>query len=492
MEKKTSTGRRNFLKAAAAGTAAMALNPGVKSVFGATDFSPSPCNKWPGRVVINFNKDAVSGNEVDVAVNIKMIEQSIKLLTGKEELGAAWKAVFPDTLSADSIIAIKIVAYNPYKSGLHWSCAKAVFDGLRQMDFDGTPFSANNIYIYEMSTTGVANAFTVAGYTAENFPDIPSENIVDVKNPVDGGDGALNNRKYAQTLKNADFLINCFNARGHILGDSDGKFTLGFKSHFGSYHDPWGMHDSNGGVSKNIRELVCTGPVYNKQVLSICASPFGANEGNGPGGINGDDLPPDDFSTYTEQMDSGCGAKNPSTVIMSTDPVSAEMQGIKMIRINEGGKYSPSDLPGYLKSSAGIDASGYSPTYNIGICDEENMEFGRIINDEIIDVPTSIHRQSAGMLKNAAVTLSAHPIAGNRSVFMEFRLPQRYVGKEASLAVFTMRGSLLHTLSCKVAGVNNHCSWNLKNNHGNRVPHGRYVVRLACGAVRHASTFSIV
>ncbi|MBN1130372.1 MAG: hypothetical protein JXA71_15375 [Chitinispirillaceae bacterium] len=37
-----------------------------------------------------------------------MVDDGIKLLTGESSVGAAWKAVFPETLSLQSKIAIKI------------------------------------------------------------------------------------------------------------------------------------------------------------------------------------------------------------------------------------------------------------------------------------------------------------------------------------------------------------------------------------------------
>ncbi|MCX7726825.1 MAG: hypothetical protein N2053_08245 [Chitinispirillaceae bacterium] len=165
--------RRDFIKLALLGGTG-SLITSVKPVIGATaqegPNSPSPLNKWPGRVVVNFNREAVKNEEVNVPTVKKMIEQSIKLLTGEEEVGAAWKAIFPSTLSSSSKIAIKVVAWNPYKAGLHWSCARAVVDGLLQMEVDGKKFPASNIFIYEMNTSMVQNAFTVAGYTKENFP----------------------------------------------------------------------------------------------------------------------------------------------------------------------------------------------------------------------------------------------------------------------------------------------------------------------------------
>jgi hypothetical protein len=492
MKKAYSSGRRHFLKAATAGTAAMVLQPGIGKVFAASESSsPSPLNKWPGRVAINFNKAVVSNDAIDLDVLAKMMEQTITLLTGKDDVGEAWKSVFPDTLTATSKIAVKVICYNPYKVGLNWQTVKGVTDGLQKMVINGVPFPAANIIIYELTTSPTKNAFTVAGYTAANFPGITLTS--DKSKKIKTGDGALGDREYASALKEADFLINCFNTRGHAYGDNDGKFTLGFKSHFGTYTNPNGMHGTPAGsaVSKNIREITCVGPVYKKHVLSVCGGIFGSNEGNGPGGIMGtDDLKPEDFSTYVKTIDSTAGVKNPSTIIMSTDPVAAEMQAIKILRSNKKKSYAPSDLPAYLQSAAGVDKPGFSPTYNIGIMDEAKMTICKMIND--VAITTTVNASRPGGRWGAPVDLSVHPIGGSGSLYIEFRLPESFKGKEASIEVYAAGGTLLRTLSHRVMGIDNHLSWDYRNRAGDRVAGGMYVARLVCGSVRSSTRFMVL
>lgn len=116
----------------------------------------------------------------------------------------------------------------------------------------------------------------------------------------------------------------------------------------------------------------CTGPVFNKTVLTICCGLFGIDEGKGPfGGVS-------DFSTYVKSIDPNSKEKNPNTFIISTDPVSCETQAIKILRVNKRRPYIIDSLPEYLKSSAGIKSS-LSPVYNIGIIDEKLMDIRKII-----------------------------------------------------------------------------------------------------------------
>jgi hypothetical protein len=485
-------GRRNFLKTAAAGTAVIAMNPEFGNVLATPSSTAArdPGNKWPGKVAINFNKSLTKNDAIDNDVIAKTMEQTIKLLTGKDDVGEAWKSVFPNTLSLTSKIAVKVVCYNPYKVGLNWQTVKGVTDGLQKMTINGTKFPASNITIYELTTSPTANAFNVAGYTAANFPGI---NITtDKSKKVKTGDGALNDREYAQALKDADFLINCFNARGHAYGDSDGKFTCGFKSHFGTYTDPNGMHGTpaGSGVSKNIRELTCIGPVYKKHVLSVCGAIFASNEGNGPGGITGkDDLAPEDFSTYVKTIDSSATVKHPSTIIMTTDPATAEMQAIKILRVNKSKTYGPTNLPAYLQSAAGVDKSGFTPTYNIGIIDETKMTIYKMTNDVIISGPVRSLGQSPN--NKLPVSLSAHPITGHESVSIDFNVPDHQIGKIVFLEIFDARGSLIRKLKHVVGGLNNQCSWDQKDNHGVKAANGMYIVKLAYGSTNLTSQFSI-
>ena len=160
------------------------------------------------------------------------------------------------------------------------------------------------------------------------------------------------------------------------------------------------------------------------------------------------------FSTYVKSIDSGAGVKNPSTVIMSTDPASIEMQAIKILALNKSKAYAPTNLPAYLQSAAGVEGRIFTPTYNIGIIDESKMTINKMIND--VAVTTSVLAPASGRI-SPVVGLAAHPVQG--SVFIEFNLPVNHVGQEAAIDIVDMRGSLVRRLTHEVAGINNQLSW---------------------------------
>jgi hypothetical protein len=482
MAMKRSTERREFLKMTAAGAAGIALTSGVRNVFsrslsGGAD--KSPLNKWPGRVVVNFNKAAVKGSGATAQPDVikTMVDDSIKRLTDQTELGAAWRAIFPDALTATSKIAIKVNTLNSGLPAPHWSSVKAMTDGLQLMDLSGTKFPAANITIYDMNNGSTTeNRLSQAGYKTDNFPG--GINIItDIAE--DGGDGALNNRKYAKTLKTADYLINVFGARGHDIPPAGSQFSMGFKSHYGTYFDANGMH---GDVPGNLRAINALGPVYNKQVLNVCIGIYGTNENRGP------TQTAENFTTYALKIDSSSTTQCPTTIILSTDPISAEMQAIKILRMNKtGGAFGVSDMPPYLKSCAGIETTGLSPTHDLGEIDEAKMDIRRILNGEIVAA------------KNPPLLSGSRPIAGiwahqvkGHSTFIDFTLSKEHFGRQAIIEITDARGGVMREFSQKVLGVNNQFSWDERDRRGNMAAQGIYFVRLSCGPDRHTTQFSIV
>jgi len=495
--------RRSFLKSSAAG-AAVAATAGIaqKVLASSSAMTPGAGNKWPGRVAINFNKGAltITGTSPDFVhtVNVdtvkKMVDDTIKLLTGQSSVGEAWKLIFPASLTTQSKIAIKVNTLNPGLSAPHWTSVKAITDGLQQMDLNGTKFPASNITIYE----GVGNKLTDAGYTATNFGSVAISD--DASNMVADG-GALSNRTYAKTLKDADFLINVFSPRGHMTMVCGSTFTLGFKSHFGTYSVPSGLH-GNGETSvsaTNIRDINCAGPVLNKTVLSVCSGIFANWEGNGPSGG------PDDYSKYANSIDPtisylGAGSfRGPTTIMMSTDPVAIEMQTVKMMRLNNSSTttpypktkvstsgYATANLPTYLRAAGGITGVLSGTTYNIGQIDELKMEIRRITNDSSMADHSFVSTQKSGAFLYAA------PINNHSGTFIEFKLPGSHFGREAEIAIYNVKGALVRGYSQKVLGILNHLSWDNRDSSGSHAGAGTYVVRLSSGGVRLSANFTIL
>ena len=480
MSKKISKSRRNFLKVSVAGTAGLAIASKLETIFASSSAItlPGPGNKWPGRVAINFNKAAVGTGGADTLVILSMVDDTIKLLADRTDIGEAWKSIFPASLTASSKIAIKVNTLNPGLPAPHWASVRAITDGLQQMDFNGTKVLPKNIMIYDMNNgLPSVNNLGTAGYTAANFPGI---SIV-TDTAIDGGDGALNNRTYAATLKNADFLINVFSPRGHTIPPAGSKFTLGFKSHYGTYSDPTGLHNN---LPQNLRDINCTGPVYNKNVLSVCSGIYGKIETKGPDGTA------DNYATYAKSMDSTLTGTsyNPTTILMSTDPIAAEMQSLKIMRINNSGGYAIDDMPDYLKASGGIEVSGWSPINNIGTIDESKMKILKMVNGVI--VPVLYHAPAYSSFSGVGIV--ARHLKGHNSTFIEFKLPGDHVGKDASIEIYNSKGALVRKLSRKVLGVLNNLSWDEMSQRGALVSKGTYIMHLNSNGKSASAPVTIV
>jgi hypothetical protein len=465
--------RRTFLGTSAA-SAAMTLTGGMtRDIFGTTQAvsAAGPGNKWQGRVAVNFNKNAITGTTTpNETVIKKMVDDAILLLTGAQTIGAAWKAVFPATLGLQSKIAVKINILNAGLPRPSEFSVMAITAGLVQMDFNGTKFPAANITIYDSNNSVTMDS---AGYTAARFPGINR-----VKDSFQNfGDGARN-LGYARTLNAAHFLINVFSPRGISSGNAEG-FSLGFKSHYGTYENPGSYHGT--ASPAHLNAINCTGPVFNKTVLSICSGIFGMNEGTGPGGNAAD------YSRYSKSMDPNSTATSPTTIIMSTDPVSAEMQAIKMMRLNQNptGKFSVTDMPNYLKAAGGI-ASTVTPSYTIGVIDESKMDIRRIINDAVATVPA----QSRKSMTTGYV--HAEQLHGRGFSIITYALPPGSAARTVEIDIIDCKGAIVFTGAQAVSGRVNQFPWDECDERGSAVMAGRYFTRVRAGTTLMTHRFVIV
>lgn len=360
--------RRKFLKTGAGAAAASTLlnslgacAPQQKAAVPAF----SPLNRWPGRCVHNFNRAATENEKANRDVIIAMVDDSIKLLTGEKDVGIAWRSVFPAALSAKSKIAIKVNILNP-DFPPHPFVVLGIVEGLKRMSVENNSFAVSNIVIYDSNNR---SSFEQAGFSGDLFPGVNM--IHHGSTQKDFGDGAHGNTPYAETLHRCDYLINVPGLRGHA--DYSGKVTLGFKSHYGTY--PPKYHNNK--TQPFLCDINCTGPVYKKTVLTVFGAIYGLKEGHGPRGEA------DSYLSYTQKIDPKCTCQPPSTVLMSTDPVTAEYQAIKIMRMRENAPYTIDSMPAFLRASAGIDA-GIGANYNIGVIDETKMDVRRIVNGALV------------------------------------------------------------------------------------------------------------
>lgn len=471
--------RREFLKASAGATTVATLASPVAALTPKrVKFDPSPLNKWPGRCVLNYNNqhEATSngGSDDDLVVIQKMMDDAIMLLVQEPTVGECWKAIFPDTLSQSTKIAIKVNILNSDIPS-HPLVVKGIVEGLMQMEIEGENFPASNIYLYDANNN---TSFNRAGFSSSLFSDV---NLV--KDSLsDHGDGALG-KKYADTLNECDFLINIPSIRGH---SSCERFTLGFKSHYGTY--PASYHDSTNSRGY-LRDIVGTGPIYDKHVLTIVSALFGLKEGSGPSGSWGSNFY---YTKYVETIDPDSDDPRPNTIVITTDPITAEFQAVKIMRMGHGGGWDVDDMPKYLQASGGIEGS-LDTVLNFGIIDESEMIYGEIINEEItvnID-PTDVVNKETSLLKNN-IKLMVYSGLSNKSIFIDFTVPSYYTGEKAEITIVNIRGRRVRRLSQKLLGIRTRAVWDCKDTSGRHVAAGKYIVKARIGNMNLVNSVSIV
>jgi uncharacterized protein (DUF362 family) len=355
----------------------------------------------------------------------------------------------------------------------HPYLVKAIVDGLKLMDFGGTPFPAANIYIYDKH-----DYWLTCGYTAAEFPNVHITFQDHWSNPQGQnvhGDGALNNRGYSDSLFTCDYLINVPVLKGH--GSEYGSVTLGFKNHYGTYLDPSDLHTN---THQNVRDINCTGPVYNKTVLTILSAIFGIEYGNSG--------TPSAWGRYVGTIDAAAGTTSPSTIVMSTDPVTAEFQSIKIKRVQGNSAYTTASMPDYLKASAGV--TSITPLYNIGTLAEASQTVGKIINGVVtVPIPTSVEK-SALALTDSGVTISPNP--ANPHAFIEITVPETYAGQTAEISIYSAKGRLARRMSQTILGSKTSAVWDGKDTADRAVSSGTYVVKVQIAGKTLVNKFSLV
>jgi hypothetical protein len=294
----------------------------------------------------------------------------------------------------------------------------------------------------------------------------------------------MNNHKYSETLKNADYLINVFSPRGHTYPPVGSRFTLGFKSHIGTYaseaaKEGPSLHTD---LMQNLREMNCTGVVFKKNVLSVCSGIAALNEGKGPPGEA------QDYQKYAKTMDASIGgAASSTTMMLSTDPIAVEMQAIKMMRLNNGGKYDVESMPPYLQACAGIAGKMDGKLYNIGIIDEKQMDIRRIINGI-----TSIERFESKVKRVIQGDVNISHVNGTGTTFFEFTIPEVQLRSEATIIIHSLDGKVVYKQVMGLGGAVNHFSWYHRDMHGGIVGKGTFIVQITYGISQLSKRFSIV
>jgi hypothetical protein len=442
-----------------------------------------------------------------------MMDDSIMRFTDKPTVAEAWRSIFPDTINANSKIALKLT--NGAQNDVY--ILQALFDGLTSMNVgtleNPAHLSRSNFTIWErvyhLKDTDVPADYkaevqswlTAQGVTQANFPGITLIGCDAIHTHTGADAGACNGGPYADSLFNCDFLITFANVRSHGMGSVSYK-TYGFKCHYGTYtpdtsnYTPSGSvwtHSSNGdcvGDAQHLRNINCTGPVLNKTRLVVFCSLLATDIhefGGQPASYYNYALSKDpsiETNDTARQKTTMC-----NTLFMSTDPVTAEAWAVKMGYLADG-VTEPMTMPPYLRVSAGDVNSGVwdSTLYNIGIMDFDKMDERWIVNG----TPTTIVEDGQVAHVNGALKLRLFPNPANSSVTMFFMSQKDYYGKRADMEIYDAAGCLVWRSNAPVTPGLNTTVWHGVDNGGRAVSNGKYIARVSMGQKILQQVFSLV
>lgn len=430
--------RRSFLKKSSISIAAASSLPliSAKSICAKYPLY----NKWPGRSVLNFNEDAVAIGSPVYSVIKQMMDESIKMLTDQTTATAGWEAIFPEQITTSDKIAIKVNASYTLKNTME--VIKAVAEGLASM-LGGT-FPASNITIYDHGGPTSLNFQSIYNLSS-NIPGIKSSNGRDGRSQRDPAAG---NRNYPDCLNEAKYLIDLPVMKTHQQSWS-GRLSLCFKGHIGTYQSGHSGFDSG-----DLIELR-SGVVKDKCVLCIIDAIKGTKSG-----YNGS---AQSFPTWTETISPGTSQTDPSTIILSTDPVSTEHVGRNVFRIDM-------DNPTYGSGSNDIVAAGENAGFGIGDENDPAWDYREIVNGQSTQIRQLPQNK---MVNNELVLFQNKPNPAATSTTIRFSVPHEARNGNVHIAISNLAGRLIRKLTCNAN--TSECIWDLKDASGSRVPVGRYI-----------------
>ena len=434
--------RRDFIEKTAKAGAGVVLYPFMSS--GHAKEASAFLDK--SRVVVVKEESAVGSDlqTINSDAVLVMVDAGIRSLTGVDDVGEAWKSLFPG-LSQSKRISIKVNCINRFCSS-HPEVAGAIVQGLTRMQVEGSAFPEDHIIIWDRSNWELRNA----GY-------VINESGAGVK--CYGTDGrytgdydvAEKYQKLSQILtEDCDYMINLSVLKNH----GDAGVTLGMKNHYGTCSSPGSLH--GGYCDPYIPALNALTPIKEKQVINICDALFGVVSG-GPGGF--------------PQAD-------PRSMIFSTDPVAHDRVGTQMLKDNGTSDYS-------IYRASHVQTASTAP-YNLGNYDQN------LIEKVTIENPTTGIKEPSTESDNPDrfVLFQNYPNPFNGQTRLSYRLA---TPAQVRLDVYNVRGSFIARLVDKTQPIGEHrIEWAGKNHAGLPVPAGTYLGRLWVNDMHHTIRMQLV
>ena len=419
--------RRDFLKYLGVGTIGLIAKPTIPFAKIAEGFRSSD-------VIQCFHEDATTGSTINEGVVQIMMDESIKQLTSINDVGEAWKSIFPG-ITENNTISIKVNVINEYLP-THRQFVNCIVNSLAQMEMNGSSFRRNNIIIWDRTDWEL----TDAGYTiyTGNDPDTPR--CFGTNHSGVGYDYALplnvnGFTSYPSTILSqmSDYLINAAVLKDH----NTAIVTLGMKNHYGTIpYPPAILHETQcnpyiPSLNQQIRDVITPN---NIQKIFIVDALFGKVNW-GPSG------PPN------------C---NPKKLLMSLDTVACDSQGQNLINEER-------TALGYGTISAPHIITAAGPPYNLGTTEVNLIE---------INNPSHINEFETGTPSHRAIQVTPNPFRRNTTI--AFSMPKT---APVHIDLIDTAGRISDTIfTGNLAHGQHRISYQLRK----RMTSGSYFIRLHC------------
>ncbi|MFC1569141.1 DUF362 domain-containing protein [bacterium] len=381
-------------------------------------------------VVVKDQNILNNQNKIQADKAQDMMDAGIKSLTGIDDVGKAWKSIFPN-ISSEKVISIKVNCLFALSS--HPEIAYAIANGLQQMNVNGASFPANNIIIWDRSDWDLTSH---GGYTINTG----SEGVLVVGTNHSGfgyTSQTYNVKGSTQRISkiltdHSDYLINLCVLKDH--GTADVTFSM--KNHYGTCNDPGSLHGSR--CNPYIPALNKLSPILDKQVLSICDALFAIRSG-GP---------------------SGYPQVTPKQLIFSQDPVAHDT--ICLDILNEY-RNTPINMPAHISTAA-------SAAYQLGTNDRNQIE--RI--DINSDISSSVQANSVSPMDFQLFQNYPNPFNGQTT--LSYRINK---SEQIRIEILDIQGRPVRTLfdGTKNAGFHQ-LQWDGKNQNYQPIPSGVYLAKI--------------
>ncbi len=420
--------RREFLRslAAGAGGAFMGqtmLGKGIRSAVARDVESP---------VVVVKDPTATDYPTINQPVAQAMMDAGVKALTRRDDLGEAWKSLFPG-IDQSKVISIKVNCINSSLSS-HPQVANTIVNGLTQMNFGGTPFPDNNIIIWDRTDWELTNA----GYTINTSPTgvrcfgtSHSGVGYDTSNPMNIGGGISNPSRIITQL--CDYMINLAVMKDH--GQSGITFCM--KNHYGSV-SPVPNHSNRCDPYIAILNQLIRDQLGKREGIFIVDGLFGIYSG-GPGG-------------------------SPQFVwdgfILSRDPVACDFEAKFQLDFERyKRRLSPTNAP-MIETARNLGVGTYDETRReVRLIHSPGFKMGGLIPGDPV----------LGLYNN-----SPNPCLHHTRISFSLREPAH-----VDLTVYDLAGSRVATLKRgELADGVYAVDWDLKDARGSRIAAGDYFYRL--------------